>query len=198
MLLIAVSKTFPAAAIDAAVAAGVTDIGENRVQEFRDKVPLLAAHPTKHLIGHLQSNKAKEAVRLFDVIHTVDSIDLAGRISRFALAEEKTIRLLVQVNIGGEAQKSGVAPESVVGLCRQIAALQSVELTGLMTIPPIATESETRSYFRQMRELRDQARHELSLERLDLSMGMSDDFEIAIEEGATMIRLGRAVFGARG
>lgn len=194
--LIAVSKTFAAEAIDAAVTAGVTHIGENRVQEFRDKRPLLRTKPKMHLIGHLQSNKAKDAVRLFDVIQTVDSADLAAKIGRHALGEGRSVSVMVQVNIGREPQKSGVAPAEAMRLCEDIAAVDGVELGGLMTIPPIASEAETRSYFRTMKALRDEIQQTLG-RRLELSMGMSDDFVLAIEEGSTMVRLGRALFGKR-
>jgi pyridoxal phosphate enzyme (YggS family) len=196
--LIAVSKTFPAASIDAAVQCGITDVGENRVQELRDKFPGVTARPRWHMIGHLQSNKAKDAVRIFDVIHTIDSEDLAGKVSRHALAMGKTIDVLIEVNVGGEEQKSGIAPADAGALASVVRSIDGLRLRGLMTVPPITTPEETRSYFRQLRELRDRLRTELALEEFDdLSMGMTDDFELAIEEGSTMIRLGRAIFGAR-
>jgi hypothetical protein len=196
--LVAVSKTFPAGFIDAAVALGVTDIGENRVQELRDKLVSVSARPRYHLIGHLQSNKAKDAARIFDVIHTIDSADLARRVSRQAAAFDKTIEVLIEVNIGGEEQKSGVAPAEAEPLGAAISELPSLELIGLMTIPPLAEPEATRAYFRSLRELRDSIGPRLGSQRFsELSMGMTDDFEIAIEEGSTMIRLGRAIFGAR-
>ena len=184
--LVAVSKTFPADRIDEAIAAGVTHIGENRVQEARDKKPLVHAAARWHLIGHLQSNKAKDAVRIFDVIETVDSVDLAQKIAR---ASEAARDVLLQVNIGEEAQKSGVAPKDVEAMARQIRGISGVNLTGLMAIPPLG---DARPHFRRLRALRDQ----IGLEQL--SMGMSEDFEIAIEEGSTMVRIGRAIFGPRG
>ncbi|HEY8132405.1 MAG TPA: YggS family pyridoxal phosphate-dependent enzyme [Thermoanaerobaculia bacterium] len=190
--LVAVSKTFLAARIDEAIAAGVRDIGENRVQEARDKKPQVGGAARWHLIGHLQSNKAKDAVRLFDVIETVDSVDLAEKIARAAEAAGKAQDVLLQVNVGDESQKSGVAPADLESVSRQVRALKGLRLLGLMAIPPIGAPEETRRHFRRLREIRDQ----IGLEHL--SMGMSVDFEIAIEEGSTMVRIGRAIFGPRG
>jgi len=179
--LVAVSKTFPASDVAIAIDAGMTDIGENKVQEARDKKPLVARAARWHLIGHLQSNKAKDAVRLFDVIQTVDSPDLAEKIARLDARPE----LLLQVNIGREPQKSGVDPSEVPALAKRIAP------RGLMAIPPVGEPEEMRSYFRELRALRD------ACGLAELSMGMTDDFEVAIEEGATIIRVGRAIFGSR-
>jgi pyridoxal phosphate enzyme (YggS family) len=189
--LVAVSKTFPAADVDHAIAAGMTDIGENKVQETRDKKPLVTGPARWHLIGHLQSNKAKDAVRLFDVIQAVDSIELAERIARAAESAGKRQDVLLQVNIGRELQKSGAAPDSVPELARRIAAIPSLHLTGLMAIPPAGEAEAMRPYFRELRAMRD------DLGLTELSMGMTDDFEVAIEEGATIIRVGRAIFGSR-
>ena len=189
--LIAVTKTFPAADVGAAIAAGVTHVGENKVQEARDKKPLVTASARWHLIGHLQSNKAKDAVRLFDVIQTVDSIELAAKISRFAEAAGKTQEVLIQVNIGREEQKSGADPETVAALAREVAALPAIRVSGLMTIPPAGEAEAMRPYFRELRQLRDALRLD------DVSMGMTDDFEVAIEEGSTIVRIGRAIFGSR-
>lgn len=190
--LVAVSKTFPAGDVDAAIAAGATYLGENKVQETRDKKPLVDGSARWHLIGHLQSNKAKDAVRLFDVIQTVDSFELAEKIARVAETAGKRQDVLLQVNVGRESQKSGVMPEETAALARRIAALPSLRLNGLMTIPPLGEPEEMRPYFRELRALRD----ELGLAQL--SMGMTDDFEVAIEEGATIVRVGRAIFGSRG
>jgi pyridoxal phosphate enzyme (YggS family) len=184
--LVAVSKTFGADRIDEAIAAGVTHIGENRVQEARDKKPQVRGTARWHLIGHLQSNKAKDAVRLFDVIETVDSVELAQKIAR---AAEKAQDVLLQVNIGDEPQKSGILPSDVSNIVQQIRAINGINLLGLMAIPPVG---DPRKHFRRLREIRDQ----VGLEHL--SMGMSEDFEIAIEEGSTMVRIGRAIFGPRG
>ncbi len=190
--LVAVTKTFPASDIDFAIAAGMTDLGENKVQEARDKQPSVAGPARWHLIGHLQSNKAKDAVRLFDVIQTIDSIELAERLARFAEAEGKRQEVLVQVNVGEEEQKSGAEIADVPALVQRISALPSLHASGLMAIPPFLEPEAVRPYFRKLRALRD----DLGLP--ELSMGMTDDFEVAIEEGATIIRVGRAIFGARG
>jgi PLP dependent protein len=186
--LVAVTKTFPATDVDLAIAAGMTDVGENKVQEARDKKPLVGSAVRWHLIGHLQSNKAKDAVRLFDVIQSVDSLELAERVARLAEAAGKRQEILLQVNVGEEEQKSGADVVTVPGLVRSIAALPSLHLAGLMTIPPVG---DSRPHFRALRQMRD----DLGLR--ELSMGMTDDFETAIEEGATIIRVGRAIFGAR-
>ena len=189
--LVAVTKTFPASDVDHAIAAGMTDVGENKVQEARDKKPSVTGSARWHLIGHLQSNKAKDAVRLFDVIQTIDSIELAERVARFAEGEGKRQELLLQVNVGDEAQKSGAEIADVPSLVHRIQELPSLHLAGLMAIPPLGEPEAMRPYFRTLRALRD----DLGLQ--ELSMGMTDDFEVAIEEGATVIRVGRAIFGAR-
>ena len=184
--LVAVTKTFGPDRIDEAIAAGVTHIGENRVQEARDKKPQVRGSARWHLIGHLQSNKAKDAVRIFDVIETVDSVELAEKIAR---ASDTSRDVLLQVNVGDESQKSGVAPADVARMIRDIRGISGLRLIGLMAIPPIG---DSRKYFRRLREIRDH----VGLQHL--SMGMSEDFEIAIEEGSTMVRIGRAIFGPRG
>ena len=189
--LVAVSKTFPASMIDDAIAAGLTEIGENRVQEARDKKPSVLGAARWHLIGHLQSNKAKDAVRIFDVIQTVDSVPLAEKIGRAADALGKQQDVLLEVNIGDELQKSGVAAADLQALARDVRKIAALRVRGLMSIPPVESEERTRRYFRQLRALRD------ALGMDELSMGMSDDFEIAIEEGSTMVRIGRAIFGSR-
>jgi PLP dependent protein len=189
--LVAVTKTFPADAVTAAIAAGATDIGENRVQEARDKKPLAQGSARWHLIGHLQSNKAKDAVRTFDVIQTIDSVSLAEKVAKAATAEGKRIDVLLEVNIGREPQKAGADPGELETLARDVARIDGIRLTGLMTIPPVGEEAATRAYFRELRSLRD------GIGLKDLSMGMTDDFEIAIEEGATIVRVGRAIFGSR-
>lgn len=190
--LVAVTKTFPATDVEHAIAAGMTDVGENKVQETRDKKPSVASEARWHLIGHLQSNKAKDAVRLYDVIQTVDSVELAEKIARASEALGKRQEVLLQVNVGGEAQKSGVDAAAVPALAKTVGALPSLLLTGLMTIPPLGDSEAMRPYFRDLAKIG----HDLGLQ--ELSMGMTDDFEVAIEEGATIIRVGRAIFGARG
>jgi pyridoxal phosphate enzyme (YggS family) len=190
--LVGVSKTFPADAVEEAIAAGITHVGENRVQEARDKRPLVQGSARWHLIGHLQSNKAKDAVRLFDVIESVDSLELTEKLAKAAAAAGKRQELLVQVNIGNEAQKSGIATAEVDSIVKQIIALDSVDVRGLMAIPPAGEPEDARPFFRALRAMRD------TLGLRELSMGMSEDFEIAIEEGSTMVRVGRAIFGSRG
>lgn len=192
VLLIAVSKTVDAERIRLAVAAGVAALGENRVQEAREKIEVLGRPVPWHLIGSLQTNKAKDAARLFDWIHSVDRLELARELSRRAHGTERTLDVLLQVNLGDEPQKGGVAPAEVKRLHEAMAGLPSLRVRGLMAIPPATDSPErTRPYFRRLRELRE----ELGLEHL--SMGMSADFEVAIEEGATMVRVGTAIFGPR-
>jgi len=190
--LVAVSKTFPASFIDDAIAAGITEVGENRVQEAREKKPLVRGTARWHLIGHLQTNKAKDAVKLFDVIQAVDSLDLAEKLARAAESHGKRQDVMLQVNIGDEMQKSGIARTDVDSVVRQASALASLRVMGLMALPPIGTADASRPYFRELRSMRDA----LGLEQL--SMGMSEDFEAAIEEGSTIVRVGRAIFGSRG
>ena len=190
--LVAVSKTFPAGDVSAAIAAGMTDVGENKVQEARDKRPVVEPKARWHLIGHLQSNKARDAVRLFDVIQTIDSLALATKVARAADNEGKRQEVLLQVNIGREPQKSGVDPDDAETLARSISAMPSLRLLGVMAIPPAGEPEQSRPYFRRLRALRD------GIGLRELSMGMTDDFEAAIEEGATIIRVGRAIFGSRG
>ena len=190
--LIAVSKTFPAEAIAAAVAAGVRYIGENRVQEAEGKraaLDALGVRPVWHLIGHLQTNKVKTALQVFDILHSVDSLRLAETLSRHATAP---VDVLLEVNVGGEASKFGFAPEETLRAVEQVGRLPNLRPRGLMTVAPAVDEPEdVRPVFRRLRELRDAAG------LVDLSMGMTHDFEVAIEEGATMIRVGRAIFGER-
>lgn len=190
--LVAVTKTFSASDVEHALAAGMSDVGENKVQEARDKQPEVHGAARWHLIGHLQSNKAKDAVRLFDVIQTVDSFELAEKLARHAEAARKTQDVLLQVNIGRETQKSGAEIGDVPALARRMAGLQSIRLRGLMAIPPAGEPEAMRAFFRELRAMRD----DLGLD--ELSMGMTDDFEVAIEEGATIVRVGRAIFGSRG
>jgi len=192
VLLIAVSKTVEVERVRLAIAAGVAALGENRVQEAKEKIEALG-HPVPwHLIGSLQTNKAKDAARLFDWIHSVDRLELAQALSRRAHGRERTLNVLLQVNLGDEPQKGGVAPDELKRLYETAAGLPDLKVRGLMAIPPATEQPEqARPYFRRLRELRD----ELGLEHC--SMGMSADFEVAIEEGATMVRVGTAIFGAR-
>ena len=190
--VVAVTKTVPAEAVSAAIAAGATDVGENKVQEGRDKKPLTAGVARWHFIGHLQSNKAKDAVRIFDMIQTLDSLSLAEKIAKAATASGKRQEVLLEVNIGREPQKAGAGPDDIEALAAAVSRIDALSLRGLMTIPPTGDEKTTRGYFSQLRTMRDT----LGLEHL--SMGMTEDFESAIEEGATIIRVGRAIFGSRG
>jgi pyridoxal phosphate enzyme (YggS family) len=199
--LVAVSKTFPAESIREAAAAGVTDIGENYIQEARDKHAALSGTPlTWHFIGHLQTNKAKYAVRMFDLIHTVDSHRLGCELDRCAAAAGKVQPVLVQVNVAGEATKSGAAPGEAPALVRRLAGLKHICVRGLMTMPPFFNSPErVRPYFAELRRLRDRIRAEgiAGVAMTELSMGMTGDFEAAIQEGATLVRVGTAVFGER-
>ena len=199
--LVAVSKTFPSEAIRQAIAAGVSDIGENYIQEARDKFEALQGTAVKwHFIGRLQTNKAKQAVRMFDLIHTLDSYKLALELDRWARRLHKIQPVLIQVNVAGEATKAGVAPEEALSLVRQAAALENIAVKGLMTMPPYFNAPErVRPFFAALRQLRDRIRHEeiSNIGMEELSMGMTGDFEAAVAEGATLVRIGTAVFGER-
>jgi pyridoxal phosphate enzyme (YggS family) len=198
--LIAVSKTVELARIREAIKAGVTILGENYVQEAREKIEEIGHGVQWHMIGHLQKNKAKHAVTLFDYIHSIDGIALAQEIDRRAAQKGKRVRVLGEVNLSGEASKFGIDSEAVVDLIRHVASLKHISIEGLMTMPPYFDEPEkARPYFIRLRELRDRIQKEgIEGVRMDeLSMGMSGDFEVAIEEGATMVRVGTAIFGER-
>jgi pyridoxal phosphate enzyme (YggS family) len=195
--LVAVSKTHPAETIREAIRAGLTIFGENKVQEARGKIEELG-RGRWHLIGHLQTNKAKDAVRLFDSIDSLDRLELAEEIDRRAESLGKTQSVLLQVNIAGESTKFGCAPEAARALAEAINALPRLALQGLMTIAPYATEPEkARPSFAALRELRDTIQRETGLHLPTLSMGMSGDFAVAIEEGSTSVRIGTALFGER-
>ncbi|MEO6391763.1 MAG: YggS family pyridoxal phosphate-dependent enzyme [Pyrinomonadaceae bacterium] len=199
--LIAVSKTHSVEAINAAIAAGVTDLGENRVQEAEPKIDFIGRTNAKwHLIGPLQGNKARRAVKAFDVIHTLDSVELAIRLDRHCAEEGRTmLPVLIQVSLAGEASKSGVEPAVVDQLVDTVRDLEHLSLQGLMTLPPFFDVADaTRPYFQQLRELRDRLAAVGAFAGTgELSMGMSHDFEVAIQEGATMVRVGTAIFGER-
>jgi PLP dependent protein len=192
VLLIGVSKTVDVERIRAAVAAGVGALGENRVQEAKTKIAELGRPVAWHLIGHLQTNKAKDAIELFDVIHSLDRLELAREIERRVAARGQVVDALLQVNVAAEASKGGVGPDVVGETLDAVGKLAHVRVRGLMTIPPEVERAEdARPWFRRLRELAE--RHGLR----ELSMGMSGDFEVAVEEGATMVRVGTAVFGPR-
>lgn len=197
--LIAVGKTFPAEVVRAAVEAGATDLGENRVQEGVAKKPLVP--PARwHLIGPLQRNKAKAAIESFDFIHTVDRPELADRLQMLLVEHwpERHLPVLLEINVGREPQKAGVLPEDARDLLRHAAACDRLDVRGLMAIPPWGDDPEaSRPHFRKLRELRDALQEAEGVLLLDLSMGMSHDFEVAVAEGATMVRVGTAIFGHR-
>jgi pyridoxal phosphate enzyme (YggS family) len=201
--LLAVTKIFPAAAIRAAYDLGLREFGENYVQEFEGKAPEVSDLDGArfHLIGHLQSNKARRAVELFDWIHSVDSADLARRIDRICReVDRKELPVLIQVDLGREATKTGVEEKNLREVVDAVRQCDRLQLMGLMTLPPFfETAEKARPYFRRLREIRDDLQREgVFGERSgDLSMGMTHDFEIAIEEGATIIRVGTAIFGER-
>jgi PLP dependent protein len=195
--LVAVSKTFPAEAVRAAYAAGLRDFGENRVQEAGEKRAKLGdLDPTWHFIGHLQSNKAKLAAQLFARVDSIDSLALAQRLD--AAVAETRLKVLLEVHLGGESTKSGVSEADLSELAEAVAALPNLDLRGLMAVPPYSDAPEqVRPYFRKLRELRNALTQRLGRPLPTLSMGMSHDFEIAIEEGSTEIRIGTALFGTR-
>jgi pyridoxal phosphate enzyme (YggS family) len=196
--LIAVSKTFPAEAVQSAYDAGQRAFGENKVQDLSIKNAALADDIEWHMIGHLQSNKAKLAVENADYIHAVDSVKLLKRINRLAEELEKTPKILLEVNISGEESKFGLTPSKVKNLIKEYSECSNIKLVGLMTMAPFGVpESELRFVFSSLRNLRDKLQKEFDLELPELSMGMSGDFEIAIEEGATMVRIGTSIFGRR-
>lgn len=197
--LIAVSKTFPAESIRAAYEAGLRVFGENRVQERESKSAALADLDVRwHLIGHLQSNKARRAAQLFSHIDSIDSAALASKLDAAAAEFGKRLPVLIEVHLGGEATKSGVPPDQLDALADRIAALAHLELRGLMSVPPFFEDPQSvRPYFAKLRALRDNLAARRNILLPALSMGMSHDFEVAIEEGATEIRVGSALFGSR-
>ena len=190
--LISVSKAIEPDLIEVALQAGQTIFGESKVQEAKAKIPVVSSRARWHLIGHLQTNKARDAVALFEVIHSVDSVKLADELNKWSERAGKTQAILLEVNVSGEASKFGLKPEDLEFTLRAVNQLPRLEVRGLMTIAPYTKQAaEARPYFRRLRELRD------ALGLRDLSMGMSHDFEVAIEEGATMVRIGTAIFGER-
>ncbi|HEY2714097.1 MAG TPA: YggS family pyridoxal phosphate-dependent enzyme [Chthoniobacterales bacterium] len=196
--LVAVSKTHPAEKIQGAAEAGQTLFGESRVQEARVKIPLLSSRLRWHFIGHLQKNKIRQALPLFELFHGIDSLGLAEDMQRVAGEEGSRPRVLLQVNMAGEASKHGFSPVELRGDFESLLSLGCLTIEGLMVIPPLALKAEmSRHHFVALRELRDALEGEFKLRLPQLSMGMSGDFEIAIEEGATLVRIGTAIFGQR-
>ncbi len=198
--LVAVTKTVPANRVEEAIRAGVRIVGENRVQEAQAKKPLVREKVSWHMVGHLQTNKVRKALQLFDLIQSLDSLHLAEAIQKQCEKLDRYIDVLVEVNTSGEASKYGVAPEDVFPFVESVAAFPRIRVRGLMTIAPLTEDStKIRSSFVTLRSLFEELRHasmpNVTMEHL--SMGMTDDFELAIEEGSTMVRLGRAIFGER-
>jgi hypothetical protein len=196
--LLAVTKSQPPETVRAAADLGLTLFGENKVQEAKAKIPLCPGRLRWHFIGHLQSNKCRDAVELFEMVQSVDSLSLAQEISKRADQAAKTMPVLLEVNVAGETSKFGYQPEQLRAELGKINALPRIEIHGLMTVPPWSAEPEkTRPHFRRLRELKLECEQILGAPLPHLSMGMSGDFDVAIEEGATMVRIGTALFGPR-
>ncbi len=200
--LVAVSKTFPAPVMREAFAAGIADFGENKVQEAEEKMQALADLAARglrwHLVGHLQSNKARKAGALFDLIHALDGADLGRRLNSVGAERGKVVHALLQVDLAGEETKFGVPESELLPTLEALQGLDSIRLDGLMVLPPYTEDPEkSRPYFRRLRSLRDRAKAAGLLRGWELSMGMSHDFEAAVEEGATLVRVGTAIFGTR-
>ena len=196
--LVAITKTHPAAKVREAIEAGQVLFGESRVQEARVKIPELSSNLHWHFVGHLQKNKIRHALPLFELIHGVDSLALAQEMNRIAEEEGMHPRVLLEVNVAGEGSKFGFLPDKLRDQMEGLLALPRLSILGLMTIPPLAEESEaSRKYFVQLRELRDRLQSDFQVDLAQLSMGMTQDFPIAVEEGATLVRVGTAIFGER-
>jgi PLP dependent protein len=199
LTLLAVTKTQPSEVVNAAAELGLLVFGENKVQEAKAKIPLCSGKLRWHFIGHLQSNKCRDAVQLFQMIQGVDSLSLAREINKRAEEAAKTMPVLLEVNLAGEASKFGYQPQALLAELSQINSLPRIEVQGLMTVPPWASDAEnSRPHFLRLRELKMECEQILGAPLPHLSMGMSGDFEVAIEEGATMVRIGTALFGQRG
>jgi pyridoxal phosphate enzyme (YggS family) len=198
--LVAVTKTLPPERLREGFEAGIRDFGENRVQEAEGKVAALSDLPGVrwHLIGHLQGNKARKAADLFQTVHSLDSVDLGQRLARIGAERGRDVEALVQVELGGEESKTGLPAGELIPALRSLAGIGGLRLLGLMAIPPQVSDPEgARPFFRSLRTLRDEALAASLLAGRDLSMGMSHDFEVAVEEGATLVRVGTAIFGER-
>ena len=195
--LVAVTKTIDVSRIKEAIESGITVIGENRVQEARDKYKEIGKEVQWHLIGHLQTNKVKYIFDIFSLIHSVDSLSLAEEIQRRGENKGLNTDILIEVNLSGEKTKFGILSEKAIGLIKGISKFKNINIQGLMTIPPFSESPEdSRKYFKMLRILKDDVQKE-GIEMKELSMGMSNDFQVAIEEGATMVRIGTAIFGER-
>ena len=196
--LVAVTKTATIEQIKEAINGGVKIIGENKVQEAKEKYQILTANIEWHLVGHLQTNKAKYALKIFDCIHSVDSIKLAKEIDKRSMQFGKKTNVLVEVNVSGEETKYGIKPEEVESFLKEMSEFSGIRTRGLMTIAPIVEDKEeVRSYFRKLREISKEIKSKniKNVKMEYLSMGMTEDFEVAIEEGANMVRIGRGIFG---
>ena len=195
--LVAVTKTVDVSKIKEAIRAGIKIIGENRVQEAREKFKDIGKEVEWHLIGHLQTNKVKYIFDIFSLIHSVDSLSLAEEIQKRAENKGLETDILIEVNLSGEKTKFGILPEKAINFVKDISRFKNINIMGLMTIPPFSESPEdSRKYFKMLRMLRDDIQRE-GIEMKELSMGMSNDFEVAVEEGATMVRIGTAIFGER-
>ena len=196
--LVAVTKTHPAEVVREAIGAGQVVFGESKVQEARAKIPLLPSHLRWHFIGHLQKNKIRHALPLFEMIHSVDSLDLAQAIDRIAQEDGSHPRILLEVNVAGEGSKFGFKATTLRAELESLLLLSRLSIEGLMCIPPLAEEAEaSRKYFVELRELRDAIEKEFQVKLPQLSMGMTNDYSVAVEEGATFVRVGTAIFGER-
>ena len=196
--LVAIAKTHSADKVREAIEAGQTLFGESRVQEARAKIPELPSNLRWHFVGHLQKNKIRHALPLFEMIHSVDSLELAHEMNRIAEEQGMHPRVLLEVNVAGEGSKFGFKSETLHAEMESLLALPRLSILGLMTIPPLAEEAEvSRKYFIQLRELRDRLQTEFHVDLAQLSMGMTEDFVVAVEEGATLVRVGTAIFGKR-
>ena len=195
--LVAIAKTFPVHVVEEAIAAGIGDVGENRAQELRDKVAALGDRVRWHFVGHLQTNKVRTVVGGIVLLHSVDRYGLAEAVARRARSLDIVQDVLLEVNISGEPSKHGVEPAAARDLASRVAALEGVRVRGLMTMPPLTEDPEdSRPYFRDLASLRDELVDSLP-EATELSMGMTRDFEVGVEEGATLVRIGEAIFGPR-
>ena len=196
--LVAITKTHPAEKVREAIEAGQTLFGESRVQEARAKIPELPSNLRWHFVGHLQKNKIRHALPLFEMIHSVDSLDVAQDINRIAGEQGMHPRVLLEVNVAGQGSKFGFSPDKLRDQMEELLALPRLSILGLMTIQPLAEKAEaSRKYFVQLRELRDRLQTEFHVDLAQLSMGMTEDFVVAVEEGATLVRVGTAIFGER-
>jgi hypothetical protein len=196
--LVAITKTHPAEKVREAIEAGQTLFGESRVQEARAKIPEMASAIRWHFVGHLQKNKIRHALPLFEMFHSIDSLALAQDMNRIAEEEGMHPRVLLEVNVAGEGSKFGFAPDKLREQMEELLALPRLSILGLMTIPPLAEEADaSRKHFVALRELRDRLQTEFRVDLAQLSIGMTNDFPIAVEEGATLVRVGTAIFGNR-